>query len=77
MHRLTEVKTDEEAGEEMVSVLEIEDKGGVDADVDTFEDEEGTVNGFRNEKIEEEDGILGGVSSTVSAEEGRRELGVA
>lgn len=76
MHRLTEVKTDEEAGEEMVSVLEIEDKGGVDADVDTFEDE-GTVNGFRNEKIEEEDGILGGVSSTVSAEEGRRELGVA
>ena len=77
MHRLTEVKTDEEAGEKMVSVLEIEDKGGVDADVDTFEDEEGTVNGFRNEKIEEEDGILGGVSSTVSAEEGRRELGVA
>ena len=77
MHRLTEVKTDEEAGEEMVSALEIEDRGGVDADVDTFEDEEGTVNGFRNEKIEEEDGILGGVSSTVSAEEGRRELGVA
>ena len=76
MYCLTEVKTDEEAWDQMVSVLEIEDKGGVDADVGTFEDEEGMVNGFRNEKTEE-DGILGGLSSIVSAGERRREQGVA
>ena len=77
MYCLTEAKTDEEAWDQMVSVLEIEDKGGVDADVGTFEDEEGMVNGFRNEKTEEEDGILGGLSSIVSAGERRREQGVA
>ena len=60
MRRPIEVKTDEEAGEEMVSMLEVEGKGGFDADVDTFEDKEGMVNGFWNEETEEEEDMLSG-----------------
>ena len=71
---LTEVVTG--TGGEVVSEFEVEGKGeGVDVDVvmarvwgvanvDTFEDEEGTANGFENENGEEEDGMSGGFGQT-------------
>jgi len=54
---LAEAETEVEAGGEVVSEFEVEGKGGVDvdvvmarvrivADVETFEDEEGTANAF-------------------------------
>lgn len=72
---LTEMGMDEGTGGagEVVSEFEVEGKGeGVDvdvvmtrvwavADVDTFEDEAGTVNGFWKEKAEEDDGMSNGL----------------
>ena len=61
-----------ETGDEVVSEFEVEGKGeGVDvdvvmarvwavADVDTFEEEDGTAKGFEKEKAEEEDGMSSG-----------------
>jgi len=61
-----------ETGDEVVSEFEVEGMGeGVDvdvvmarvwavADVDTFEEEDGTAKGFEKEKVEEEDGMSNG-----------------
>jgi hypothetical protein len=72
--RCLTVETEAEAGSEVVSEFEVEGKGeAVDvdvvmarvwavADVDTFEGEEETANGFWNENGEEEVGMLSGLS---------------
>ena len=84
---LTEVETDAEAGGGgVVSEFEVEGKGedvDVDvvmarvwavADVDRFEEDEGTTNGFWKEKVEEEGGMLRGLGWTVDEDESRTRL---
>lgn len=63
-------ETDAGAGGKAVLVFEVVGKGDVVdvvvvmasvrivADVDTFDDEEGTPNGLEKEKVEEEDGMF-------------------